>query len=58
MNVDDKKKENIKRKAEILDEVKIQKTIEASKERFLLVEGAKTLSYHSFFYIQFKLNLI
>lgn len=55
MNVDDKKKENIKRKAEILDEVKIQKTIEASKERFLLVEGAKTLSYHSFFYIQFKL---
>ena len=39
----------------IRNEKKIQETIEASKENFLLAEAEKTLTYRSFLYIQFKL---
>lgn len=36
-------------------EEKIQETVEASKESFLLAEAEKTLSYRSFLYTQFRL---
>ena len=42
-------------KAKGLSEEKIQETIETSKERFLLAEAEKTLSYRSFLYTQFRL---
>ena len=55
MNLDDQIKDYKKEKKVTPNEKKIQETIEASKENFLLAEAEKTLTYRSFLYIQFKL---
>ena len=55
MNLDEQIKK-YKEKNEVQPrEEKIQETVEASKESFLLAEAEKTLSYRSFLYTQFRL---
>jgi len=55
MNLDEQlKKYKGKKKVQAREE-KIQETIETAKERFLLAESEKTLSYRSFLYTQFRL---
>ena len=52
----DKQKKKYKEKNEVQNKKKkIQETVEASKESFLLAEAEKTLSYRSFLYTQFRL---
>lgn len=55
MNLDEQLKKYKENKEVQPREEKIQETIETSKERFLLAEAEKTLSYRSFLYTQFRL---
>lgn len=55
MNLDEQIKMYKEKKEIHSREEKIQETIETSKERFLLSEAEKTLSYRSFLYTQFRL---
>lgn len=55
MNLDEQIKKYKEKKEVQPREEKIQETIETSKERFLLAEAEKTLSYRSFLYTQFQL---
>ena len=54
MNLDDQIKKYKEEKEITPREEKIQETIETSKEKFLLAEAEKTLSYRSFLYTQFR----
>lgn len=55
MNLDNQITNYKKKKWVESKEENIQRTIEASKESFLLAEAERTLSYRSFLYTQFKL---